>query len=292
MIESFLDPAGPIAEEQLWHLIKVTALTMVAVLPVFVLVPFLLWRYRYQAKRPDYDPEWERSPGLEILIWGVPFAIIGVLSFMLWRSTVALDPYKPISGTEKPIKVQVIGLDWKWLFIYPDLKIASVGELVFPADQPVELTLTTDTVMQSFMISALAGQIYAMPGMTTKLNLLAKGTGTFQGENTQYNGTGFHAQKFRALSMEGATFHAWVASVSAKGRLLDEPTYGKLAERATAKQSKAALGLSGAPDGALYFTLPEADIFQTVLARYRSGQPMMAHEQPGSPTYRPSGTGQ
>lgn len=292
MIESFLDPAGPIAEAQRWHLIKVTALTMVAVLPVLVLVPFLLWRYRYKARRHDYDPDWERSNGLEFVMWGVPFLIVGVLSVMLWHSTLALDPYKNLTNASKPLKVQVVGLDWKWLFIYPELKIATVGEFAFPADRPVELTLTTDTVMQSFMISALAGQIYAMPGMTTKLNLLAKGTGVFQGENTQYNGTGFHAQKFRAVSMTDDAFQTWVTSVSSNGAVLDQSTYSRLAVQSTAAQSQRTLGQSNTAAGTLHFKLTEADIFQSILARYKSGKPMKAHEQPGSPAYTASGAGQ
>ena len=141
-------------------------------------------------------------------MWGVPFLIVGVLSVMLWRSTVKLDPYEPLGTAADTLHVEVIGLNWKWLFLYPDLGIATVDELAFPAGRPVSLKLTTDTVMQSFMVPALAGQIYAMPGMVTKLNFESDRPGSFLGMNTQYSGTGFHAQKFRAIAMTNEDFAA------------------------------------------------------------------------------------
>ena len=163
---SFLDPQGPMASAQLAHLLKMSAITLVVVLPVLVLVPLLAWRYRYKNKRARYAPEWEYSGPLELAMWGVPAVIVVLLGTQLWRNTIALDPYAPL-GLSRPVVVQVVGLDWKWLFIYPELGIASVGELAVPAGTPLALRLTSDTVMQSFIVSALGSQIYAMPGMTT-----------------------------------------------------------------------------------------------------------------------------
>ncbi len=194
MIDSFLEPAGPVASAQRAHLAVVVLVTMIAVLPVVVLVPVILWRYRYSNSKARYAPEWGRSGKLELVLWGVPFLIIAVLSVMLWRSTVKLDPYEPLGSAAETLRVEVIGLDWKWLFLYPDLGIATVNELAFPAGRPVALNLTTDTVMQSFMVPALAGQIYAMPGMITDLNLQADAEGVMLGANSQYNGEGFADQ--------------------------------------------------------------------------------------------------
>ena len=204
--DTFLEPGGPIAAAQKAHLIHVTLLSMIAILPVFVLVPLILWRYRYKNKSACYKPDWEFSGVLDMLMWGVPFVIIFFLSIELWHSNKALDPYKPIDSEFPALQVQVVGLDWKWLFIYPQYGIASIGEMAFPADRPVALKLTSDTVMQSFLVSALAGQIYTMPGMETQLHLKADHPGVFEGENTQFNGIGFTEQKFNAVAMSQQDF--------------------------------------------------------------------------------------
>ncbi|MGI9521753.1 MAG: cytochrome ubiquinol oxidase subunit II [Hyphomicrobiaceae bacterium] len=283
--DTFIDPKGPIAEAQRTHLIEVTALTMVAILPVLVLLPIILWRYRYSRNAGDYAPQWDNSSRLEFVMWAVPFAIVGVLSILLWRSTIALDPYRPLPSKALPLNVQVIGLDWKWLFIYPNHGVASVGELAFPAGQPLALTLTTDTVMQSFMISALGGQIYAMPGMTTKLNLLATQPGVFKGENTQYSGEGFHQQKFKAKAMTASRFQEWIAQVKATGIELDAKTYSKLAVRSTKTEAQQILGRSDMPEGVIYFRLQDPDLVRRVIGKYRSGKPLSPAQQPGTPAY-------
>ncbi|MFX0545997.1 cytochrome ubiquinol oxidase subunit II [Roseovarius sp. S1116L3] len=285
-ISSFMDPAGPIASAQRTHLIRVVAITMVAILPVLLLVPLLIWRYRYR-NTARYAPDWGFSRPLEFLMWGVPVAIVAVLAVQLWASTRALDPYKPIDLAQAQLKVQVIGLDWKWLFIYPDLGIASVGEMAFPAEQPVALELTTDTVMQSFMIGALAGQVYTMPGMETQLHILAHQPGTFQGQNMQYNGDGFAQQKFDAVAMIPADFADWVARVRADGVPLDTGSYATLAQRTTKAAAHAALGTDAMPGDTLYFHPVNAGLFETVIGRYHQGQKLGPAEQPGAPGYAP-----
>ncbi|MCB1740815.1 MAG: cytochrome ubiquinol oxidase subunit II [Gammaproteobacteria bacterium] len=288
MVDSFLDPAGPVAMAQRSHLMAVVALTLVAVLPVIVLVPFILWRYRSSNRKARYAPQWDRSGKLELLLWGVPFLIVTVLSVLLWRSTLELDPYKPV-GTETPLRVEVIGLDWKWLFLYPDLGIATVGELVLPARRPVQLTLTADTVMQSFIVPALAGQIYAMPGMTTRLNLEADAPGNFKGANIQYNGAGFHAQRFRVKALSVEDFSAWRQQVRSSPTVLGQHNYAQLAQRSTAVQAQEAFGMTGLPAGTLHFRLTDGGLFRRVLQRYRSGSPVSAARQPGSAVYAPEG---
>ena len=287
---SFLDPAGPVAAAQRAHLIEVVALTMIAVLPVLVLVPLLLWRYRYRNCHARYTPDWEFSGWLDTVMWGVPVVIVVVLSTLLWHSTKALDPYKPIVSAHAPVNVQVVGLDWKWLFIYPDLGIATVNQLSFPAGASVSLNLTTDTVMQSFMISALAGQAYAMPGMRTKLHVLADAPGTFEGENTQFNGSGFTEQKFDSVAMTREDFADWVARVRSHGVPLDAQTYGRLAAASTGVQAHAALGSSEMPPGVVYFRQVEPHLFDTIIARYHHGSAVPASKQPGAVGYQPAGS--
>ncbi|BBM02772.1 cytochrome ubiquinol oxidase subunit II [Microbulbifer sp. GL-2] len=280
--ESFLMPLGPVAHEQKTHFFWATALTMVAVLPVFILVPIILIKYRRKKGSGIYTPKWESYGPLEVVMWGVPFLVILVLSVMLWRATISLDPYKEIEGVVPPVRVEVVGLDWKWLFIYPELKIATVGELVIPVHTPVSMTLTSDTVMQSFFIAALAGQIYVMPGMTTKLNFIATKTGKTQGENTQFTGKGFTDQKFDVLIKNDADFQAWVSQVRSAGIALDMDIYNRLATRTTREEAHKELATAQMPAQAIYFTLPDSGLFHDIVMRYHSGKPLSIEEQPGT----------
>lgn len=287
---SFVDPQGPIAAVQRTHLLRATALILVAVIPVLVLVPLIALRYRRRAQSPAaYRPKWEFSPALETAMWGVPVIIVALLSFYLWKATHRLDPYSADFGEEPALLVQVVGLDWKWLFIYPDLGIATVGELGIPTKQQVALTLTTDTVMQSFMVPALAGQIYAMPGMTTQLHLVADAPGQMQGGNTQYNGRGFTKQKFQTVAMPPSDFDAWVDRVRQIGIVLDPATYRTLAKRTDRDEVQAALGTAQMPDNALYFRLDDGDLFHSILGRYHNGQPLPRDQQPGTTQYGQGG---
>lgn len=282
---SFLDPKGPIAAAQKSHFISVTLYSMIAAGPVFLLVPFMLWRYRYKNKKAKYTPDWEFSGILDSVMWGVPVAIIFLLSAQLWHSTKTLDPYRPIESELPALEVQVVGLDWKWLFIYPQYGVASIGELAFPADRPVSMVLTSDTVMQSFLISSLAGQIYVMPGMQTRIHIKADEPGTFEGENTQFNGHGFAEQKFNAVAMTKQDFDRWVATASSKGVALSEPVYQFLANRSTESEVHAALGSSATPDSVTYFNKVPSDLYAGVISRYHTGEAIPSNEQPGGALY-------
>ncbi|MCL3883135.1 cytochrome ubiquinol oxidase subunit II [Marivita sp. GX14005] len=283
---SFLDPAGPVAEAQRDHLIKVTAITMIAIVPVLIGVPLILWRYhrvhgsgRYKPHDGLYRPDWQFSGPLEAAMWGVPFLIIVFLGWTLWNETDRFDPYRALGPD--PVEVQAIGLDWKWLFLYPDQGLATLDRLVLPENRPVRIALTTDTVMQSFRVSALAGQIYAMPGMRTEVNLIADRPGRLRGENLQYNGTGFAGQTFAVDVLSDEDWQGWAAETPE--RTLDARAYRLIARRGTAQEAREALGLAGG--SAARFRLDRPDLFDAVIARYHTGEPLPAAEQPGAPTY-------
>lgn len=283
--DDFLAPMGAIAQEQRLHFLRVLGITMVAIVPVFVLLPWILFKYRRKNKNADYRPNWSFSLPLEFVMWGVPFILIGILSTYLWKTSHEFDPYVPIQSPNPSVQVQVIGLDWKWLFIYPELGIASVGEMAMPVEHPLDMTITTDTVMQSFVIAALAGQIYAMPGMTTKLHVMADKTGILEGENMQYNGNGFAGQKFIAKSLSPEDFQQWVETVRSNGVALDAKTYGVLGKRSDFKEAHAALATPAMPNNAIYFTLPDKQWFHRVVSRYHQSQAVTPSQQPGTASY-------
>ena len=214
------------------HLFVIVCIVMLFVIgPVLLLTPVFAWHYRLANTKSAYRPRWSFNWPLEGLIWIPPTLIVIALAFLLWRDTHALDPYKPLPSDLPPTEVQAVALDWKWLFIYPAQRIATVDELVFPTDRPVHLTLTSGTVMQSLLFPRLAGQIYAMAGMTTQLNIAANVPGTYQGENTQFNGDGFQRQHFPVLAMSPADYDKWLAGAKAQTTTLDIPGYAMLAVR-------------------------------------------------------------
>jgi len=252
---SFLHPKGPVAAEDRDLFLITVVLMLIVVVPVFVLTPLLAWRYRLGNHKAVYRPRWDFSPLLEVLVWGLPVVIVIALGLITWQQTHRLDPYRSISSSSVPLQVQVIGLDWKWLFIYPHQDIASVNQLVIPAGRPVRMSLTSDTVMVSLLVPELAGQIYAMAGMRTELNMLADRPGHFLGENTQYNGRGFQNQKFPVVAMTPAGFDAWVAQVRTNGDVLDEARYAQLAKPSTVPTSET-------------FKDVEPDLFYRVIGKY------------------------
>jgi cytochrome o ubiquinol oxidase subunit 2 len=223
-----MNHAGPVAAEQ-WHLYLIVGAVLVFVAgPVLLLTPLIAWHYRLSNKNNAYDPNWAFSWPLEILIWIPPIGIVIGLGFLLWTSTHKLDPYKPLASSQPPVEVQAVALDWKWLFIYPDQRVAAVNQLAIPVGRPIHISLTSGTVMQSLLIPRLAGQIYAMAGMRTQLNLEASKAGTFLGENTQYNGTGFQQQRFDVVALPPADYQRWMARVRASAKPLDAPAVAAL----------------------------------------------------------------
>ena len=232
-----MHPSGDVAAQQ-GHLIVVSTLLMLLIIvPVIILTFVFAWRYRQSNTQARYQPDWDHSIQLELVIWAAPLLIIIALGAVTWISTHTLDPYRPLQRLDadrpftanvKPLTIDVIALDWKWLFIYPEQGIAVVNELAAPVDMPIEFRITAESVMNSFFIPALAGQIYAMPGMETQLHAVINHPGNFQGFSANYSGAGFSAMHFQFRGMNNADFEQWVQSAKAGGATLDRTVYLQL----------------------------------------------------------------
>jgi cytochrome o ubiquinol oxidase subunit II len=256
----FLNAAGPVAGGER-HLFIIVSIVLIFVIgPVLLLTPIIAWYYRLSNKNSAYRPTWEFSWPLEGLIWIPPVGIVIGLAFLLWTYTHRYDPYAPIRSALPTIEVQAVGLDWKWLFIYPDRGIATVNQLAIPVGQPVHLSLTSGTVMQSMLVPQLAGQIYAMAGMTTQLNLAADRPGTFIGENTQFNGNGFQQQKFAVVAMPHGDYAQWLERVRQSARPLDAAALAQLFEKS-------------APVSPIFYSSVPPGLFQNILTKSRAGTP-------------------
>lgn len=232
-----MNPSGDIAAQQAHLVVVSTLLLLVIIVPVIALIFLFAWRYRKGNTDVPYEPDWDHSTGLELIIWGVPLLIIIALGVITWISTHTLDPYRPLSRVDvgrpvaagtKPLTIQVVALDWKWLFIYPELGIATVNEVAAPVDVPVRFKITASTVMNSFYIPALAGQIYAMPGMETTLNAVINKPGEYNGFSANYSGAGFSDMKFKFHGLSAGDFDKWVASTKAATEKLDRADYQAL----------------------------------------------------------------
>lgn len=224
-----LDPAGPVAHQERNLIFLVLGLCAIVVIPVFGLTIGIALRYREgNKKRTKYQPDWDGNRWIEGTWWAVPLAIITVLGVVAWNSTYSLDPYKALAASAPPLRVQVVSLDWKWLFIYPQQNVASVNWLQLPVNRPVEFSITSDTVMNSFWIPNLGSQIYSMPGMNTQLNLLASKTGNFPGRSANISGSGFASMQFTTAVSSQAGFNGWVKTAKAAGRPLTNSSYAVL----------------------------------------------------------------
>lgn len=232
-----MSPSGDIARQQADLIVVATVLMLLIIVPVLFLTLYFAWHYRHSNTKAKYDPEWHHSTKLEVVIWSAPLAIIIALGAITWISTHKLDPYRPLDRIDanrpvtpdiKPITVEVVALDWKWLFFYPDYGIATVNELAAPVDVPINFKLTASSVMNAFYVPALAGMIYAMPGMQTKLHAVINEPGTYEGLSANYSGAGFSNMRFKFLGLNQGDFDQWVARVKRNGTALNRDTYLKL----------------------------------------------------------------
>jgi cytochrome o ubiquinol oxidase subunit 2 len=230
-------PSGDIALQQRDLIVVSTILMLLIVVPVILLTLFFAWRYRQSNTDATYDPEWNHSTRLEVVIWSAPLVIIIALGAVTWISTHTLDPYRPLdrisegkalSADVKPLEVDVVALDWKWLFIYPEQGIATVNELAAPVDRPIDFKITSSGVMNSFYVPALAGQIYAMAGMQTTLYAVINKPGEFEGFSANYSGAGFSHMRFKFHGLDQAGFDAWVSKAKASTTSLSRDEYLKL----------------------------------------------------------------
>lgn len=228
-----LNPKGAIAVAEKNLLITAVSLMMIVIIPVFVMLFSFAWRYRAGNTKAKYTPDWHTNIALEITWWAVPIAIIAILGTITWKSSHDLDPFKPLISNVKPITVQVVALDWKWLFIYPEEHIATVNYLVIPKDTPINFVITSDAPMNAFWIPQLGTQIYAMPGMTAKLHLMANEVGVYKGVSSNFSGDGFSGMKFDTKVVSGEGYAEWVNTTRTIPGILTKEKYKELA-----KQSK------------------------------------------------------
>lgn len=225
-----LAPMGQIGEAQRSLIIVGALLSIIVVLPVFVMTIVIAYRYREGSGKGTYEPTWDHSPLFETIWWGIPCAIILALSIITWQSSHTLDPSRAIASNESPMTIQVVSLDWKWLFIYPAQHVASINEVALPVGRPVTFSLTSDSVMNSFWIPQLGGQLYAMPGMSTTLHLIADKSGTYFGSPANITGAGFSGMTFTAKAMDASDFSQWVTTAGQSSRELDVSAYASLAK--------------------------------------------------------------
>lgn len=227
---TILDPKGIIAASEMHLLIISVLLMLIIVIPVMIMSWVIAWRYRAGNTTAKYLPEWSHSTSLEVVCWSIPCVIIAILGTITWVSSHQLDPYKPLNSTIKPITIQAIALDWKWLFIYPDQNIATINFVQIPAHTPVQFLITSDAPMNSFEIPQLAGQIYAMAGMQTKMNLIADAPGDYVGLSTNYSGIGFSDMGFTVRVSNDAAFGQWVNNVKKSPQNLTAEAYNNLVQ--------------------------------------------------------------
>ncbi|MFJ3009514.1 ubiquinol oxidase subunit II, partial [Pseudomonas fluorescens] len=219
---TLLNPTGQVGLEQRNLIITATLLMLLVVVPVIVMTFLFAWKYRASNKDAVYTPKWSHSTKIEVAVWTIPVLIIIALGYITYISTHKLDPYRPIESDVKPVTIEVVALDWKWLFIYPEQGIATVNKIVFPAHTPINFKITSDAVMNSFFIPGLGGQIYAMAGMQTKLHLIADRNAEMDGISANYSGAGFTGMKFKAIATSQYDFDAWVSEVKKAPKQLEQ----------------------------------------------------------------------
>ncbi|MBU9848132.1 cytochrome o ubiquinol oxidase subunit II [Rahnella ecdela] len=254
---ALMDPKGAIGLEQRTLILTAIGLMLIVVIPVIIMAFAFAWKYRASNTKAKYSPDWSHSNKIEAVVWTVPIIIIAILATITWKTTHSLDPFKPIVSDEKPMTVEVVSLDWKWLFIYPEQGIATVNELVIPKDVPVQFKVTSDSVMNSFFIPQLGGQIYAMAGMQTQLHLIANEAGTYKGISASFSGRGFSGMKFNTIATPTrADFDTWVAKVkSAPNQLATTDDFNKLAAQSIDNPVE-------------YFSVAKPGLFKEIIGKY------------------------
>jgi len=249
------NPKGPIGESEKVIILVSFVLMLLVVIPVIVMSIWFPLKYRESNTKAHYDPNWSYSKKIEIAMWLIPIIIVSILSTILWIETHRLDPYKPIQSDVKPLDVEVVSLDWKWLFIYPEQNIAVVNQFVFPAKTPLSFKITSDTVMTSFFIPQLGSQIYAMAGMQTRLHLLADEQGDYTGQNQQFSGSGFPDMSFNAKATSQESFDSWVQQVKKSPDKLDTARFEELRK-------------PGVSTSVIHFSSIEPGLFEKIINKY------------------------
>jgi cytochrome o ubiquinol oxidase subunit 2 len=255
------DPKGDVGLQERNLILIASGLMLLVVIPVILLTLFFAWRYRSSRGANStavYAPNWSHSTAIEIVVWTIPCLIVIALGALIWRSTHTLDPYRPLVSQKQPVRVEVVALNWKWLFIYPDYGVASVNQLAIPVDTPIDFTLTSESLMNSFFIPQLGSQIYAMAGMQTQLHLIANEAGVYQGRSSAFSGPGFSDMHFDTLATSRGAFDAWIAKARQSPLNLTQASYQVL--RQPGNKSPVTIYASVAPG-----------LFDQVVAQYLRG---------------------
>lgn len=250
-----LNPKGIIGLKEKDLMITMTLLMLIVVVPVFLLTAFVIWKYRASNPKGAYKPDWDGSHLAETIWWGLPFVIVGIMGVITWKSCVELDPFRPLEGAKKPLTVQVVALQWKWLFIYPEQGVATVNLLQIPEKTPINFIITADAPMNSFWIPQLGGQIYAMAGMTSKLHLIADQVGTFYGLSANISGVGFAGMNFLTKATTEEEFDLWVSSAKDSSNLLTLEEYNHLVIPSENSPEKV-------------YTLKEESLYDQIIMKY------------------------
>lgn len=268
---ALLNPKGQIGLEQRSLILTALGLMLIVVIPAIAMAIGFAWKYRASNKDAKYTPNWAHSNKIEAVVWTIPILIILFLAVLTWKTTHSLEPSRPIASDQKPLKIEVISMNWKWFFIYPEQGIATVNEIAFPAHRPVEFKLTSEDVMNSFFIPRLGSQLYTMPGMQTKLNLIADEPGIYDGISASYSGKGFSGMKFKAIATpDEAGFDQWVAKVKQSSLTMDDmAAYKKLAQPSEYNSVE-------------YFSSVKPNLFADVVNQYMSHGKHMATQAEGA----------
>jgi cytochrome o ubiquinol oxidase subunit II len=225
-----MDPVGPVGNAEKLILINSTAIMLAIVIPVIVATVAFAWWFRRGNRKAEYRPDWEYSGAIELVVWSIPALTIMLLGGIAWIGSHDLEPSKPLQSAKPPLNVEVVSLDWKWLFIYPDQGIASVNELVVPSGTPVSFRLTSATVWNSFFVPQFGSMIYTMPRMTTRLHLQADRIGIYDGLSSHYSGDGFSGMRFKTHVVPPQQFAAWAQGARGAGAALDGRAYAELSK--------------------------------------------------------------
>jgi cytochrome o ubiquinol oxidase subunit II len=256
---AMLFPKGTIALEERNLLFILQALMLIVIIPVYILTFIFSWRYRADNTKATYDPDLVDNHLAEVLWWGIPFVMTLIVAALTWVKTHELDPFKPIESNKKAMTIQVVALQWKWLFIYPEEKIATVNFLQFPKDTPIHFEITADAPMNSFWIPRLGGQIYAMPNMKTELHLIANDVGDFRGSSANLSGEGFSGMTFVTRASLEEDYHKWIETVKKSSKSLNFKEYEKLA--APSENNPVEL-----------YQLKDLDLFNQIINKYMHPQ--------------------
>jgi cytochrome o ubiquinol oxidase subunit 2 len=224
------DPVGPVAAQEKQLLINSTAIMLAIIIPTMIATVGVAWWFRRGNTKATYRPDWEYSGAVEMVVWGIPILTVMLLGGIAWIGSHDLEPSKPLKSDKPPLNVEVVSLDWKWLFIYPDQGIATVNQLVVPAGTPVSYRLTSATVWNVFWVPQMGTMIYTMPRMTTRLNLQADKPGSFTGVSGHFSGDGFPGMQFQVQSLPPDQFAMWAQGARGQGPMLDGRSYAELSK--------------------------------------------------------------